>query len=165
MKQRRFLNAMYGFSLLELMITLGLITIVLFIAIPFTHSFGNKHLLNTRVKMIEAVISYSQNQALTLGRAVALAPLSGDNWSSGMRLYVDTHANHRYQAGDRVLREWHFGGGKLSISWQGFLSDSYLVFSDRLAQSVLNGRFILTNHSGEVMKQLVINSLGRVRVV
>lgn len=153
-----------AFSLLEIIMVLVLLAVLLMMAMPFTQSFSDKHLLNTRVKRMQSVVSYSLNQAITQERSVVLAPLVKNDWSKGMRLFVDKNANHRYQPGDEVLREWRFNDAKLSMSWHGFLSDNYLVFSVQMAQSVLNGRFILKNHAGEVVKQLVINSLGRVRV-
>lgn len=154
-----------GFNLLEAIVVMALLSFVLFIAIPFATNFGDKQLIEAKVKTIESAVSYSINQAISLGRPVTLAPIVDDDWSQGARLYFDTQTNHRYQTGDKILREWHWGDKRFRLSWRGFLSDNYLVFSDRLMQSVLNGRFIVKNHKDKVMKELVINSLGRVRVV
>ncbi len=152
-----------GFSLLELVTVLSLIGILFFMAFSFSHRFTDGHLLDSRVKSVEDAINYAEHEAVFRKMPVILGPINQD-WSQGMRLFISQSDSRTFSEGDTVIRQWNWPKDKLKMSWKGFLSDNYLVFSSRLAYSVLNGRFIIEQTRGNKRYELIINSLGRVRL-
>ena len=153
------LQLQHGLSLIELLVY-GLITGLLLVsAVPLGQDFYQKNRVTTAADALEAAIHYARNKALISNKALALAPLDGESWSSGMVLFEDNRA-HRFRPGDLSLHEWAWHYEGLDIRWHGFQSHAYLVFAPQLRHASANGKF--TIYSPSYQKTLVLNRLGHV---
>jgi prepilin-type N-terminal cleavage/methylation domain-containing protein len=143
-----------GFSLLELLICLSIVTILLLGSISSTQPLITKNNREILEDEIKGAIEFAKLQSLFSGQDLVLTPFSNNkDWSDGMRLYRDKE----------ILREWHWPSRHITITWQGFHSDNYLLFSSDINSNTLNGTFKLTD-SDHNLSKLIVNRLGRVRV-
>ncbi|KTD36209.1 Tfp type 4 fimbrial pilin related signal peptide protein domain protein [Legionella nautarum] len=151
----------YGLTLIELLAGLMIIGIVFALCIPLGFSLYGKNQLKLLENEIGIAIRFARNMALLKHVPLVLTPLpSSDNWSDGMILFID-NKNHQYAETDEIIHQWNWQKLKVQVSWVGFRSNNYLLFSSTLSHSASNGHFILRNNEGNTVK-LVINRLGRV---
>lgn len=148
-----------GFTLMEFIIALAILTAFMAIGAPKLLSHLNNQKLKWRSKELKNIVQYARLQALSLGQRVELKPLSSDTWSEGIGLYTFPEKNTTTA---KLIRQWQWSGKIINVTWKGFLEKS-LIFSPELHNNALNGRFDIS--SNEKHYQLIINRLGRVRGV
>lgn len=152
-----------AFTLIEVLLSLSLLATLLFFTLPFESSLHQKNQVQVIQHDIQSAIRYAKTQALTRGENILLMPLRGStDWSSGMLLLVD-NAKHRFSSENQLIHEWQWTPSRVEVSWRGFQSKHYLLFSPDLSQNSVNGSFLINYGSKHAIK-LSINKLGRVRV-
>lgn len=151
-----------AFTLVELLLGLSLLGILLFFTLPFESSLHQKNQVQVIQDDIIAAVRYAKTNALTRGKNVILTPLvNSHDWSDGMMLFID-NATHRYTPDDKLLHEWHWPSTEIHVSWKGFQSSHYLLFSADATQNSVNGSFLINGNSKHAVK-IVINKLGRIK--
>ncbi len=150
-----------GFTLLELLISMFVITIITFFALPNTSALYKKNQLQTVTAEIQKAIQTGKIQSLSRGESLVLAPISNSkDWSKGMLLFVD-NVKHQYTPEVKLVYQWKWNSTGVSVSWQGAQSNNYLLFTADLKSSITNGTFIVGNNIEQV--KLIVNRLARVR--
>ncbi|MGL6036637.1 MAG: GspH/FimT family pseudopilin [Legionella sp.] len=151
-----------GFSLLEALITLVVVTVLTGIAINSLGFFQ----ANNEQRLIEdelvRVVQYAKMQALSLGHAVYVTPLKPheSNWAKGIRL---EHINPLTQQPE-LLYEWSWHHPRWQLNWSGAGDSSRIVFAAAANHMISNGRFHLSDMSQQHHSSLSINRLGRIKV-
>lgn len=146
-----------GFTLLEILTCLLLLSVISFFSLSYTPSLYKKNQLQALTSEIKSSIHIAKMQALIEGKPLMLAPLYPANWSNGMELIID-NPNHQK---DKPLYEWHWKPANIHVEWHGFQSNEYLLFASDLRASHTNGYFLIKNANQQI--KLVVNRLGRVR--
>lgn len=151
-----------AFTLIELLISLSLLAILLFFTIPFESSLHQKNQIQVIQEEIKSAVRYAKTQALISGNTLILTPSNDSNdWSDGMRLFKD-NAKHQYTSKDAVIHAWHWNSSGIQVTWRGFQSNHYLLFSTDVSKNAVNGSFLIESNAKYAAK-LVINKLGRVK--
>ncbi len=151
-----------GFTLLELLLTLSLISTITFLSLSYAPSLYKKNQLQTVSTEIKSAIHTAKMQALAKGKPLTLAPLSNTNdWSKGMLLFVD-NPKHQSTPNTEPLYEWHWKSAGTDVFWHGFQSKDYLLFTTDLRSSMTNGYFVIKNTQQQI--KLIVNRVGRVRI-
>lgn len=151
-----------GLTLVELLVTLSLLSIVLCCSLPLAPSLYKKNQMQMIVDNVKGAIQVAKMQALISGDTLALTPIGGaGDWSDGMLLFVD-NVKHQYSSETRLLYQWHWKSVGVDLAWQGFQSRNYLLFAPDMSSNATNGYFIITNH--QLQAKLVVNRFGRVKV-
>ena len=152
-----------GFTLIELLVSLSVLAIVLCCSFSFAPALYKKNQLQKVTDELKGAIVFAKIQALLTGDVLALTRLPGSNdWSDGIVLFID-NPKHQYTPDAKLLHEWHWKYAGIHITWQGFQSKAYLLFSPDISNSTVNGSFLMTNENQQQSK-LVVNRLGRVTV-
>jgi type IV fimbrial biogenesis protein FimT len=143
-----------GFTLLEIIVTIAIVSILLLIAIPFGQSivaYINAEVITYRLRNI---INYANYFALQHGKVVTLCPSKdGVNcqgtWNDGLLLLADSPL--RYYPGTN--------SGTLTL--KSFADNSKIQFyPQKLFQQ--NGTFYY--HSENHSRSIIINKVGRIRI-
>lgn len=104
---------------------------------------------------IKGAIGFAKLQSFLSEDDLILKSLSdNEDWSQGMRLCKDNH----------LLREWRWSSDGMKITWQGFQSSQYMLFSADMSRNVLNGTFKIIDNDLKSSK-LIVNRLGNVRII
>ncbi|WP_058528577.1 pilus assembly FimT family protein [Legionella londiniensis] len=151
-----------GFTLLELLVSTGILLMLFFFAPPFVQSILSRNHLQAAVSELKSIVIFSRNQALIYSRKVVLAPKSGMNqWKNGLVLFVDDGIRQT-RLSPTMIHEWGQSAMKgCDIRWHGLQSNSFLLFSPGIKNSMINGHFLVSNKSG--CYRLIINRLGRMK--
>ncbi len=80
------MNRQYGFSLLELMVTLAIMAIVMAVAVPSFRSLQSSIRITTTANNLAAGLKDARSKALVSRRNVSFQAESGGNWSTGWRV-------------------------------------------------------------------------------
>jgi prepilin-type N-terminal cleavage/methylation domain-containing protein len=153
-----------GFTLLEIVTSLIILAGLFFTLLPLGNRFFSKNALEKRLNTIVGAIKFARNKSQFDGKKLILSELSDKNgWLYGMRLYRENTGNYHYEQGDKIIRSWSWDNKIISVEWHGFGSDHYLLFSNKLQESALNGYFSLSE-AGKIKRKIIINRLGRVRI-
>jgi prepilin-type N-terminal cleavage/methylation domain-containing protein len=87
-----------GFTLIEIMVVLTIISIMLVIGVPAMGEFVADQRVRTVASDINSEISLARAKAIETSRRVYMQKL-GVNWNNGWRLYADVNDNAAYDAG------------------------------------------------------------------
>lgn len=87
-----------GFTLIELMVVVGLAAILLALAAPsFIETRYNQKLASASNDLYASLMQ-ARNEALNLNRRVTVAPMTGGDWKTGWQIYVDMNNNDSFES-------------------------------------------------------------------
>ncbi|MCG6889161.1 MAG: GspH/FimT family pseudopilin [Gammaproteobacteria bacterium] len=156
-----------GFTLLELMITMTLVSLVMAIGIPSMRDFIKNDRLVTQINTMVGHLAYARSEAVTRHQTVIICAssnqtsCSSSNWAEGWILFVDTDNNADFSAGEDMLRQHvALSGGTTFTSSVG----SVVTYDERGFAPNSIGTFSLCDDRGTAhMKSISISATGRVR--
>lgn len=118
MKFNRVLN--FGFTLIELMVTVALIAIMLALAAPSMTAFQRNAELTSFTNSMLASINAARGEAMKRGRYAMVVPADGTDWNSGWVVFLDVDRSQTYaEASDITISAREAAPSYLSISANG----------------------------------------------
>ena len=157
-----------GFTLLELVITVAVISIIMALAIPSMTTFNQNDRLTTNINTLIGHLAYARSEAVKSSQRVSLCISSnttsctGSSWTEGWIVYIDADASTTFTSGDEILRAQQplergntlttpDIGNQLTYDYRGF--------------STSTGSFLLCDgRAGPHGKTITITATGRVRL-
>ncbi len=83
-------NTQRGFTIIELMITVGLLGVMLTIAVPSFSSIFKQNRLASQTNSILSSLNYARGQTINQNQNVIVQPIAaGTNWSGGWKIRVN----------------------------------------------------------------------------
>jgi len=158
-----------GFTLLELTITVAIISIVMAIAVPSMTTFTQNDRLTTNINTLIGHLAYARSEAVKRSQQVSICSsnnattCTGGNWQDGWIVYIDADGDNSFTAGEEVLRAQQAleGANTLTTAIGTQVTYDYRGFVN--AASV--GNFQLCDgRSGPHGKTIRISTTGRVRI-
>lgn len=154
---------MKGFTLLELLITTILLAALSTMGLASYTYLIQRNEQQTIIDELKVAVQYAKIQAIISGGTVSLS--SGDetslNWANGMVLTALNKTTHKIEQ----LYRWQWHHPRWALNWKGAFSAEKITFSNNPTQAISNGRFTLTNTQTNQQKVLILNRLGRLRVI
>ena len=176
-----------GFTLVEMMITLVVVTILLSAAVPSVSTFIKNNRITSRMNSIITDLHFARSQAVSSGATIiicrsadpaATSPSCGGTqqvWTGGYLIFADdgTHANTVYDAGtDTLLRRGQAATQEVemhtNITWDNNLRFTYSGATDKNGSAAVmticddrgtgHGREIKVMPSGTVMTSSVTSA-------
>lgn len=93
-----------GFTLIELMVTIALMSIMMAIAAPSFVTFRRNAELTSISNNFLAALNAARTEAMKRNMFAMVVPLDGDNdWSKGWRVFVDKNDNQTFDASTDIL--------------------------------------------------------------
>lgn len=167
MKQDAEIADQYGFTLVELLMTLSVASIVLTVGVPNYRGFVQDSLLVAQSNSFHSAITLTKSEAIKRSRRVTLCPSTngtsctgGTVWSNGWIIFTNPNGNVVVDAGEEILQVGAAfpGGNTLSGGQQriSFTSNGFSMGS--------NDTFSLCDSRGvSYSKVIVLNNQGRMR--
>lgn len=156
-----------GFTLIEALVALTLITLLVSLGVPAMTQFVRAHQLNSA--SLALLTSFSQARQASITRRVpVLVDNQGGNWSAGWRVFADQNNNARWDEGEEVLAEVGPQPDRLIIKGNAPVR-RYVRYTPTGRTSMPNGAFqagtlVLCHADGKLpARKLVISATGRVR--
>ena len=160
-----------GFSLVELMIALTILSIILTVGLAKLPLLFEKTEVAVLQKTLAQHISLAKSTAANSGLIVTLCPSEDyaecrGSWTRGSMIFIDRNGNRKVDSDDVVIRirENDIRQGKLE--WRAFGRRQYLQFDPKGYLLHQSGNFTYCDLMGDptLTRQLIVNSVGRVRI-
>ena len=155
-----------GFSLLELMIVITILSILMGIAAPAMNSFLRNDQLTAQINTLTGHLAHARSTAVTRHQSTVLcasddqATCSSNDWADGWVLFVDVDNDADLSAADEILIQYR--GLPDNISLRGSMGNK-VIYDGRGFAANTFGNFALCDDRGdEHMKSISIQRTGRV---
>ncbi len=154
-----------GFTLLEALIALVILSIAVAIAVPsFTQLIAKKQVESSIIQIAQA-LNLARSEAVARNTPASACPRTGNScggdWSEGVLVFIDDNQNGAQDAGEVVV-----GNAEADFSRLTFTINNYGNSVTYLADGSvnINGSIRVCNDYGYGM-QLSVNAVGRPRLV
>lgn len=97
-------NSRKGFTLIELVIVVALISIVAAFAVPSFGRLIESNRVSSTANGILGMLSYTRSEAVKVGRTVNVRPVDGANWGSGLLVWLDSDGDNMFDASEELRR-------------------------------------------------------------
>ena len=94
-----------GFTLIELLVVVAMVALLLGLAAPSFNTIRLNQKLTSASNELYGSVLQARNEALNLNRRVTVAPMTGTEWKTGWRIYVDLDSDNAHSTTDRLILE------------------------------------------------------------
>ena len=156
-----------GWTLLELLITLAILSITLSFATG-SYALIQKARYSAAAKEVTQAIQYARTQALGSHTQTYLCPSSNGrscvaNWAEQLVVYRDLNGDKLLDSADETLRLVDLNASQAKLKWRAFRNKRYLEFTPAGMTDYQNGTFTLCplNDDVSLAKAIILNVAGR----
>jgi len=162
-----------GFTLVEMLLTVAVISIVMAFALPSMRAFSQNDRLTTNVNSMVGHLAYARSEAVKRSQQVSVcvsnntetpAPsCTGGSWEDGWLVYIDADASNTFDANEIVIK-----------AHAPLTGDNRLTPTALGVQITYNNRGFLASSTGSMQlcdarngphgKTLTLTATGRVRL-
>jgi type IV fimbrial biogenesis protein FimT len=162
-----------GFSLIELMVSLGLVLLVAGWAVPSLHDFQQGIRAATASRQFHGLLESTRYRSLALAAPTTICATAADtvtcsrDHGGGLVVFEDIDEDGVVDSGEKVVvREMLADNEEFWLVWRAFQNRPYLRWAAGRTDS-MNGTFTLCNRQRQDrwLRQLVVNRTGRTRPV
>lgn len=164
------MKPMRGLSLLELLICLGVLSMLLGISIPDFNELVESLSGDVTLRKLATAVQLSKSAAITTGTTVTLCRSNdgfacGGSWQDGVIVFTDRNRDRVINDNDSLVRHVTFPNGNGTIKFRAFQNKQYLQLSSLGVTHYQNGNFTYCPFSGDskLARQLILNRTARLR--
>lgn len=157
----------HGFSLPELLTTLGILTLLTSVGVPGTLQFIDNQQLITTSNHLAADLVLARSESIKRRQPVLVDNGDG-NWQSGWQVYADLNNNGQFDEGEPLLRQGQplprdvIAKGNTPV--RRYVRYTSLGNAKLLGGGFQAGTLTLCHASGkQAVRRLVISASGRLR--
>lgn len=150
----------FGFTLVELMITLALVGVIAAFAVPSFGTMIANSRLATASNDVVGVLNYARSEAVKTGRSVIVNPTDGANWANGVSVWIDRNANGSMQDSEELRRTSGAPGAVTVTSSSNFLFTGGGLLPNGSAAVTIQ---VCDDRSGESGSSITVTLGGRIR--
>jgi type IV fimbrial biogenesis protein FimT len=156
-----------GFNLIEIMVTLLVVSVVVTLGAPSLADFINEMRLSAATNDLLSFFNYARSEAAKRGSRVTVCLSSdlstcdttGVDWAQGAVAFVDSNGNHQVNTGETVVRVLNPTNGVTIFANTVFATDYYFDYRPSGASSSQGSLRIC--RSGRNARDVSINAVGR----
>jgi len=160
----------WGFTLMEMMITLAIVGILLTVGVPSFIEFIQNSRRDAQLSDLTLAVQYAKSEAIKRNLRVSVCAVPGATtacnggataWTDGWQVFVDANDNCVVDGGDILLRAWPALDGGNTLCFTG--GDRVRVQNTGMSPGS-NGTFRVCDPRGTSQARgLVISNQGRTR--
>ena len=158
-----------GYTLLELIITVALISLIFAFAIPSLTTFNQNDRLTTNINTLIGHLAYARSEAVKRSVQVAIcasndAATCSGGWDDGWIVYIDADSDNAFTAGEEIVRTQQTLGGNNTLTATGI--GTQIIYDNRgfVTAASVGSLQLCDNRSGPHGKTIRITNTGRVRL-
>ncbi len=158
----------FGFTLIELMITLVVAGIVLTVAVPSLQDMVISNRVATEVNSLVASLNKARSEAIKKGDSVSLCASSNGTscsggWSAGWIIFDDTDDDGAFDGGETLIYASQPLSSSNTLSYAA--TESFVRFkSDGFAEEIGVFKLCESGNAAKYARSIYISATGRVRL-
>jgi type IV fimbrial biogenesis protein FimT len=174
------MNKLYGFTLVELLVTLTIAAILLAVGVPSFRTVIQNNRLITGTNDLVSILNFARSEAVTRGIRVtvckssdqAACDTSSNGWEQGWIVFTDENNNAAYNPtatpAETLLRVHEGMESQLTATGNTNVAD-YISYVSSGQSQLTGGAFqagtiqICDDRNGDFGRDLVVDSTGRIR--
>jgi type IV fimbrial biogenesis protein FimT len=159
---------MKGLTLIELLITIALVSILMSVGVPSFQSVVSRYQARTAVSSLKRILMQARTKAIEEHQAITICPIShnqcSNNWSLPITLFADINTNQKIDQNETLIYKI-----QTDISagyWQKKSITKPFVRFNQLGHAFSSATtFLYCPRSGSLnnAKQIIISFQGRIR--
>ncbi|MGE6434217.1 GspH/FimT family pseudopilin [Shewanella baltica] len=155
-----------GFSLIELIISLAVLTILLTGGVPSLTDVYTQYRADSSIRIIQQTLQFARNQAITLNRTVTACAVIDEkcvqNWQVGLTVFIDTNNNNQLDDIDKKLYITNAFDSKDIVKY----NRTAIRFQPDGLASGTNGtlKYCPSSATSPYSRAVIVNQAGRVRL-
>ena len=160
-----------GLSLLELLVTMGISTVIFSITIPVMANLISQNRISTQVNSLRSSLELTRSVAIKENEHAVICKSSdgesctrGGDWNQGWIIFIDDNRNRRRSEDERlVLVQAHLPAAT-QLKYRAFGSSHYVAYRP-IGFTKTNGTFTVCNPAvPDRARALILSKTGRVRL-
>ncbi len=165
---------MKGFTLIELISVLAIVSILLGMAVPAVSNIKDRSEATSRVNWIIGAVNFTRHAAISYKTTATLCPLLVENnhiscgrtWHQDLMVFADKNQDGKFNGKDYVIQKVPALAHQGSIKWRSFRNRQYLQITSQGYTNFQNGNFTYCSldQNPKLARQVVVNVQGRARV-
>lgn len=158
-----------GFSLVELLLVIGLVSVLSFVGLPYLAQMHVKSQVQNQITLLVTLLKSAKSEAIHSQRKVIVCPTNttqmqrqcSKNWNESVIAFIDTDNNGRYSINDKLLSVIERSPIPMEVNRTKF---QFLPTSHAATTA---GRLKLCPEKDKLYlaQSIVISNVGRIRVV
>ena len=168
---KSFLRIQRGFSLLELIITLGIVAILAGLVIPGFDKAIKRNNSTTIAYAMMGLVQYARTESVSKSTPVTLCGSSNgvqcnNDWSTSILVFVDLNGNGSVDVGDTPIKTVSLLKRGETMSWRSFRNKAYLQLEPYGMTYYQNGNFTYcpADHDAHYAVHWILNTTGHLRI-
>jgi type IV fimbrial biogenesis protein FimT len=149
-----------GVTMLEVVMGVAVAATLSTAAVPSLTALASRQQVAATTNELVTTLNLARSEAIARSTRVVIATHSGDDWSTGWRVFVDANDNGIMDAGETVVREFRADSPRLTIRPQFGLNNPGTALSFDPT-----GRILRPGSHGMVLGRLTLKQESEVRSV
>jgi type IV fimbrial biogenesis protein FimT len=169
-----------GFTLMELMVTVSIAGILMFVAMPSFKTSISGNRLTTYANELVTSLNLARSEAVKRGISVSVRKVdtdsstnlsAGANWENGWDVFTDTDSDGKFEAGDTLIRTHESLPANFTLRG----NNNFVNFIRYTPMGAISnpggGSFVVCDNSdgngipeANISRLIIVNSAGRTRM-
>ncbi len=157
------MNKEKGFTLVELLITVVVLSILISMAIPSFRELMDKNAVTTAANDLLSSVLIARSEAIKRETPVVIQPVGG--WGTRYRVFNDLNNNNKYNKNKEapLILDQRLSSSSPTITANGAVAN-YIRFSPRGRASLNPGSDFFTITKGSTTRHVCFSATGRPRI-
>ena len=158
-----------GFTLIDLLLALGIMAITFGVAIPSFSDLVNRNRIESESAQLKTTLQLARKTAITEHKKVTVCPTLDENsctkdWSDGYMAFIDLDEDRILDGDEKVLYQGDIRHDDISLRWKAFGRRSSLQWHETGITNHQNGSFeFCFREQPKLSRALIITKAGRIR--
>ncbi|WP_053980937.1 GspH/FimT family protein [Marinagarivorans algicola] len=161
---------LFGYTLLELLITLTIIAIIAAVAVPSFDSIMDNNKQSAAINKLLGELHFARSEAVKRARQVVICPSSNNNtcntaqtWADGWIMFIDNNRNNMHENAEEILRIGEKFDRGLTVTVSHNLA-KYIRYRSN-GMTISPGEITICDSRGSPKAQaIIINTIGRPQI-
>ncbi len=161
----------HGFSLIELLISLAVISILAFSVFPNLSAFIAQQRSVVLTNTLAGALAYARSESITKQVNIITCQSNDGNkcnrsgdWHNGWIIFTDSNANKQHEPEETLLRVYPAAENGTRLTFKGSAGIKHYMKYKPTGRAHPNGSFLICNPDIGVGKALIMTHSGRLRL-